>query len=494
MAREVLENEEDAIKMADKMTKRDLKDGIQTVQYQINTLMSTNGQSPFVTLFMHIEDGDEYEKETAMIVEEILKQRIEGIKNEAGVYVTPAFPKLIYVLDENNVHSNSKYYYLTELAAKCTAKRMYPDYISAKKMKELYEGNVFSPMGCVKEDETVKVFKDKESYSLNFKRLWEKMSNEYPVVDQETLSITKDKDNDYSYIDLQGQGYKIFDSRNNKYADIKKLIRNRNNNVWYEIKFTKEKSLIVTEEHPFTVIRNGKEISIQAKDLQKGDQINKAHGSLGDISDCDVLDFDKYVSVVNIEIVKAENEFSYDFETSTSYFDVSGVTSHNCRSFLSPWKNEDGEYQFEGRFNIGVVSLNLPQIAILADHNEEKFWEILDKRLELAKKALLLRYDLVKDTPSDVAPILWQHGAIARLKPGETINNLLVGGYATLSLGYIGIYEATKLIKGTSHTKNKEFALEIIKKLRESVDAWKEETNIGFALYGTPRQHWAYIS
>lgn len=312
MAKEVLENEEDAMKMADKMTKRDLKDGIQTVQYQINTLMSTNGQSPFVTLFMHIEDGDEYEKETAMIIEEILKQRIEGIKNEAGVYVTPAFPKLIYVLDENNIHSNSKYYYLTELAAKCTAKRMYPDYISAKKMKELYEGNVFSPMGC--------------------------------------------------------------------------------------------------------------------------------------------------------------------------------------RSFLSPWKNKDGEYQFEGRFNIGVVSLNLPQIAILAGQSEEKFWEILDKRLELAKKALLLRYDLVKDTPSDVAPILWQHGAIARLKPGETINNLLVGGYATLSLGYIGIYEATKLIKGTSHTKNKEFALDIIKKLRESVDVWKEETNIGFALYGTPRQYWAYIS
>lgn len=312
MAREVLENEEEAMKMADKMTKRDLKDGIQTVQYQINTLMSTNGQSPFVTLFMHIEDGESYEKETAMIIEEILKQRIEGIKNEAGVYVTPAFPKLIYVLDENNIHSNSKYYYLTELAAKCTAKRMYPDYISAKKMRELYEGNVFSPMGC--------------------------------------------------------------------------------------------------------------------------------------------------------------------------------------RSFLSPWKNKDGEYQFEGRFNIGVVSLNLPQIAILADHNEEKFWEILEKRLELAKKALLLRYNLVKDTPSDVAPILWQHGAIARLKPGETINNLLVGGYATLSLGYIGIYEATKLIKGTSHTRSKEFALDVIKKLRESVDAWKEETNIGFALYGTPRQYWAYVS
>ena len=297
---------EKAEEIAWKRTRKEVKDGIQTMQYQINTLMTTNGQAPFVTLFMHFMPGYEYEREAALIDEEILKQRLEGIKNEADVYVTPAFPKLIYVLDEHNVHPDSKYYYLTELAAKCTAKRMYPDYISAKKMRELYEGNVFAPMGC--------------------------------------------------------------------------------------------------------------------------------------------------------------------------------------RSFLSPWKDENGNYKFDGRFNMGVVSLNLPQIGILANGNEEKFWAILEKRLELAKKALLFRYELLKNVTSDVSPIHWQHGAIARLPKGAPIADYLVGGYATISLGYIGLYEATKLVTGESHTKSRDFAYKVIKTLRDHVDAWKKETNIGFALYGTPAE------
>ncbi len=297
---------EKAEEIAWKRTRKEVKDGIQTMQYQINTLMTTNGQAPFVTLFMHFMPGYEYEREAALIDEEILKQRLEGIKNEADVYVTPAFPKLIYVLDEHNVHPDSKYYYLTELAAKCTAKRMYPDYISAKKMRELYEGNVFAPMGC--------------------------------------------------------------------------------------------------------------------------------------------------------------------------------------RSFLSPWKDENGNYKFDGRFNMGVVSLNLPQIGILANGNEEKFWAILEKRLELAKKALLFRYELLKNVTSDVSPIHWQHGEIARLPKGAPIADYLVGGYATISLGYIGLYEATKLVTGESHTKSRDFAYKVIKTLRDHVDAWKKETNIGFALYGTPAE------
>ncbi|MFM1515639.1 anaerobic ribonucleoside-triphosphate reductase [Helcococcus ovis] len=298
---------EKAEKVAWKRTRKEVKDGIQTIQYQINTLMTTNGQAPFVTLFMHFLPGYKYEKEAALIQEEILKQRLQGIKNEADVYVTPAFPKLIYVLDEHNVNENSKYYYLTKLAAKCTAKRMYPDYVSAKKMKELYEGNVFGPMGC--------------------------------------------------------------------------------------------------------------------------------------------------------------------------------------RSFLSPWKDKDGNYQFDGRFNMGVVSLNLPQIAILSNQNEEKFFEILEKRLELAKRALLLRYELLKGATSDVSPIHWQYGAIARLKKGEKIDAYLENGYATISLGYIGVYEATKLITGKSHTKEgKDFALKVVTKLREACDKWKKETKLGFALYGTPAE------
>lgn len=289
-------------------TKKEVKDGIQTIQYQINTLMTTNGQAPFVTLFMHFDPNSELVKEAALIDEEILKQRIQGIKNEADVYITPAFPKLIYVLDEHNVHPNSEYYYLTELAAQCTAKRMYPDYISAKKMKEIYEGNVFAPMGC--------------------------------------------------------------------------------------------------------------------------------------------------------------------------------------RSFLSPWKNEQGKYVFNGRFNIGVVSLNLPQIGILAQGKEDAFFEILEKRLELAEKALLFRYELLKDVTSDVSPIHWQYGAIARLPKGAPIRPLLEGGYATISLGYIGLYEATKLIVGDSNTSEigHDFARKVMERLQNATETWRSKHNIGFALYGTPAE------
>ncbi len=289
-------------------TKKEVKDGIQTIQYQINTLMTTNGQAPFVTLFMHFDPSSELAKEAALIDEEILKQRIQGIKNEADVYITPAFPKLIYVLDEHNVHPHSEYYYLTELAAQCTAKRMYPDYISAKKMKEIYEGNVFAPMGC--------------------------------------------------------------------------------------------------------------------------------------------------------------------------------------RSFLSPWKNDRGEYVFNGRFNIGVVSLNLPQIGILSQGKEDVFFDILKKRLGLAEKALLFRYELLKDVTSDVSPIHWQYGAIARLPKGAPIRPLLEGGYATISLGYIGLYEATKLIVGTSNTSDEghRFARKVMERLHEATEEWRSKHNIGFALYGTPAE------
>lgn len=302
------EDFEKADKIAWERTKKEVNDGIQTIQYQINTLMTTNGQAPFVTLFMHFEPGFEFEKEAVLIQEEILKQRLQGIKNEADVYVTPAFPKLIYVLDEHNAYEDSEYYYITKLAAKCTAKRMYPDYVSAKKMKELYDRNVFSPMGC--------------------------------------------------------------------------------------------------------------------------------------------------------------------------------------RSFLSAWKNEDGKYQFDGRFNMGVVSLNLPQIAILSNSSEEKFFEILDKRLMLAKKALELRYKLLKEATSDVSPIHWQYGAIARLEKGEKIYKYLENGYSTLSLGYIGVYEASKIITGESHTSEigGKFALKLMQKLKNSCDIWKKETGLGFALYGTPAE------
>ena len=290
----------------------ELKSGVQTIQYQINTLMTTNGQSPFVTLFLHIDENDEYVEETVQIIMEILRQRIEGTKNEKGVYVTPAFPKLIYVLDEHNCLKGGKYDYLTKLAVKCSAKRMYPDYVSAKMMRENYEGNVFSCMGC--------------------------------------------------------------------------------------------------------------------------------------------------------------------------------------RSFLTPWKDENGNYKFEGRFNQGVVSLNLPQIGILAEGDEEKFWALLEERLALCFEALMCRHHALEGTLSNVSPIHWQYGAIARLKKGEPIDKLLHDGYSTISLGYIGLYEVTKLMTGVSHTdpKGTNFALRLMKRLRLACDTWKLETGLGFGLYGTPAESLCY--
>ena len=292
--------------------KEELAAGVQTIQYQINTLMTTNGQSPFVTLFLHLEPDDEYIEENAMIIEEILKQRMQGIKNEVGVYVTPAFPKLIYVLDEHNCLKGGKYDYLTKLAVKCSAKRMYPDYISAKKMKENYAGNVFSPMGC--------------------------------------------------------------------------------------------------------------------------------------------------------------------------------------RSFLAPWKDENGNYKFEGRFNQGVVSINLPQIGLAVGGDEEKFWKEFDARLEICKEAIMCRHYALLGTTSDISPVHWQNGAIARLKKGEKIDKYLYGGYSSITLGYIGIYELTKIMKGVSHTAKEghDFAIKVMKHMEEAVMRWKKETNIGFALYGTPAESLCY--
>ena len=292
--------------------KEELSSGVQTIQYQINTLMTTNGQSPFVTLFLYLNKEDPYIEYTAKIIEEIILQRYQGIKNEKGVYITPAFPKLIYVLDDFNNLSGGKYDYLTKLAVKCSSKRLYPDYISAKKMRENYEGNVFSPMGC--------------------------------------------------------------------------------------------------------------------------------------------------------------------------------------RSFLTCFKDENGKYKFEGRFNQGVVSINLPQIAIIADGDEEVFWKLLDERLELCYEALMCRHHALLGTVSNVSPVHWQYGAIARLNKGEKIDKYLKNGYSTISLGYIGIYEMTKIMKGVSHTDpvGEKFAIKVMKHLKSKCNEWKKETGLGFGLYGTPAESLCY--
>lgn len=310
MLKTIISNKEELKTTVDTLLQKELESGVQTIQYQINTLMTTNGQSPFITLFLNLDEEDEYAEEIALIIEEVLKQRIQGIKNEKGVYTTPTFPKLVYVLYDHNCLEGGKYDYITELAVNCSSKRLYPDYISSKEMKKIYEGNVFSPMGC--------------------------------------------------------------------------------------------------------------------------------------------------------------------------------------RSFLSPWKDENGEYKFEGRFNMGVVSINLPQIGIVSNGDEDKFWELFDNRLELCYEALMCRYHSLKGTLSDVSPIHWQYGGLARLESGETIDKLLENGYASISLGYIGLYELTKLMTGESHTKNPEFALRVMKRLKEATESWKAKTGLGFGLYGTPAESLCY--
>ena len=298
---------------------KEIKDGVQTFQYQINSMTTTNGQSPFLSVCLYLGETTEYKRELAMIIEEILKQRIVGMKNEKGVYITPAFPKLLYVLEEDNIHEDSPYWYLTELAAKCTAKRMVPDYISEKKMKEM------------------------------------------------------------------------------------KIDKNGNGNCY---------------------------------------------------------------------------------------------PCMGCRSFLTPYVDpKTNKSKYYGRFNQGVVTINLVDVALSSGKDKEKFWKIYDERLELCHRALQLRHERLARATSDVAPILWQYGALARLPKGASIHELLHNGYSTISLGYAGLYECVKYMTNQSHTDNgagKEFALEVMKKLNEKCNEWKEKENIDYSVYGTPIESTTY--
>ena len=294
--------------------RREIQKGVQTIQYQVITLMTTNGQAPFLTVFMYLNEArnPQEKKDLALIIEETLRQRYQGVKNEAGVWITPAFPKLIYVLEEDNIREGTEYFYLTQLAAKCTAKRMVPDYISEKKMKELKEGNCVPVMGC--------------------------------------------------------------------------------------------------------------------------------------------------------------------------------------RSALNPWKDENGNYKFYGRFNQGVVTINLVDVALSSNRDMDKFWEIFDERLALCYRALMCRHNRLKGTLSDAAPILWQYGAIARLKKGEPIDKLLYGGYSTISLGYAGLCECVRYMTGKSHTDPSAtgFALEVMRHMNDACARWTKETNIFFSIYGSPIESTTY--
>jgi len=307
-------SEEMVSRIVERRLHREIEKGVQTIQYQVITLMTTNGQAPFLTVFMYLNEAknEQEKKDLALIIEEMLNQRIQGVKNERGIYITPAFPKLIYVLEEDNIKEGCEYFYLTELAARCSAKRLVPDYISEKIMKRLKEGNCFPVMGC--------------------------------------------------------------------------------------------------------------------------------------------------------------------------------------RSALSPWKDEEGNYRFYGRFNQGVVTINLVDVALSSGRDMEKFWRIFDERLDLCYRALMCRHNRLKGTLSDAAPILWQYGALARLKKGEPIDKLLYGGYSTISLGYAGLCECVKYMTGKTHTdpSAKPFALEVMKYMNAACDRWKQETNIGFSIYGSPIESTTY--
>ena len=319
------ENDEHFDTILENMVIKDVEDGVQTFVYQLNTMSGTNGQSPFITLFMYLDDvpNGQEKDDLALLIQKILEQRIVGFKNKQGVYIAPAFPKLIYVLDEDNITEDSKYWYLTKLAAECTAKRMVPDYVSAKVMKKLKDGNVYTPMGC--------------------------------------------------------------------------------------------RSFLT----PAYVDKN------------------------------------------------------------------------------DPWKittKKKGVPKFAGRFNQGVVTINLPDVALSSDKDIEKFWYILDERLELCHRALRLRHERLRGVKSDIAPILWQNGAIARLKPGETIDNLLYNGYSTISLGYVGLYECVKYLTGKDHWVSEEeggaleFAQQVMQKLNDKCKQWKEIEHIDYSTYGTPQE------
>lgn len=450
----------------------ELKSGVQTIQYQINTIMSSNGQTPFVTLFLDIDPGSEYEEYNAMVVMEILRQRLEGLKNEKGVWVTPTFPKLVYPLYEENNLTGGRFDYVTELAVKCSAKRMYPDYISAKKMRETYEGNVFSCMGCVDGRESVK-WREKGSDKINesfIQDMWIHLSLRNTVQEQEP-------DSPHLYIDLEN--IEVYDTLRG-FVDCKRIIRNAYQSDWKIVHFSNGKQIKCTCDHPFFTLNHGR---LFASELSVGDSVYFNDGNNGTVE-------------VNIVEIESDNTvaYSYDVTTESDFFEVSGMYSHNCRSFLSPWKDENGNYKWEGRFNQGVVSINLPQIGIIADGDEDKFFKLLDERLELCKEALMCRHKSLKGTLSDISPIHWQYGGLARLKKGEVIDKYLENGYSTLSLGYIGIYEMTYAMKHVSHTtpEGEEFAVRVMKKLKAATDKWREETGLGFSLYGSPAESLCY--
>lgn len=665
-----------------------IKDGVQTIQYQLLTLLTTNGQTPFVTVFMYLNEikDQRLKDDYALIIEEVIRQRYKGVKNEKGVYITPAFPKLIYVLEEDNFKPGTKYFYLTKLALQCTSKRLVPDYISEKVMKEIKDGYVYSSMGCVDGQEIITYKFNDKLYVEAFERMWSRFSLLFPVKHQ-----YDDINNPNLYMDLLG--VQIYDTARNGFTNVYRLIRNISNK-WCDVNLSNGRRLLCTADHPFETNNRG---VVFAEKLQQGDSILinrgqyseekyninpelawtlgfmicdgcyqgativasiaaenedeieqrfinnlkmffdvniesdlKERGNKGTYKDlmsrsqfkgevqklqqyfismfggvnklnrqipnevfewsyssklafmAGMIDADGYINNspnnptvqigstnkelalqqmalaqamgmpasmyhnhynsrnpeairYRIEFVPTSDlinfvccgkkinnfvlnpvslqesrfnnisqvvsvrpiyktDYSYDVTTESEHFEVSGIYSHNCRSFLAPWYDQNGNVKFWGRGNMGVVTINLPHVAMSSDKDYDKFWKLFDERLELCHEALLCRYKRLKGTKSDVAPIMWQYGAIARLKKGETIDKLLVGGYTSISLGYAGLYECVKFMTGKSHTDPSAtpFAIEIMNYMNSKVAEWTKQDNLGYSIYGTPIESTTY--
>lgn len=684
--------------IVEKRLVKEIEKSVQTVQYQLVTLMTTNGQAPFITIFMYLNEAkNEQEKhDLALLIEEMLRQRIQGVKNEDGVYIAPAFPKLIYVLEEDNITEDSEYWYLTELAAECTSKRLVPDYISEKMMLEL-KGDVYTCMGCVDGKELVTYKIKNNLYVESFERMWRRLSDSFEIKHQYSEA------NPNLYMDLSE--VTIYDTEKG-FVETKRIIRNVSSE-WLDVDFSNGRRLLCTTDHPLT-LRDGR--NVHASELKLGDKIlinsnqyneesilfntDKAwllgfmlcdgcyqnnhvfasiaatgedeieekfsntftkyfglnvktilqeRGKKGTYKDlcaisdnnggiqyvtnyftskfgginkvnrqipnevfswnyeaklaffAGMIDADGYInshqnennfSTVQIgstnkelalqqmalaqsigipakiyhnhytkknpELIRYRVEFyptdelinyivckkkcdnyiesnvsgyaiesevikinsihkemySYDVTTSSEHFEVSGIYSHNCRSFLTVdrftdkvgnianAKNFDpNKHKYYGRFNQGVVTISLPDIAFSSDGDFDKFWEIFEERTELCHKALRARHERLLGTSSDVAPILWQHGAYARLKKHEKIDRLLYDGYSTISLGYAGLYECVKFMTGHSHSDEgigEEFGLKVMQALNDKCNQWKQAENIDYSLYGTPLESTTY--
>ena len=470
--------------------KKEIDDAVQTFNYQVNSMSTTNGQTPFLTVFMYLGETDEYKEELALLIEEFLHQRIRGLKNKAGAYVTPAFPKLIYVLEKDNITEDSKYWYLTELAAKCTAKRMVPDYISEKKMKELKVddkgiGRVYPCMGCVDHGElvTYRIKDDPEIYTEGIGAMWDRVADILPIHLQANLF-------DY-VIDTKGE-VEIFDHMEGRFVENYALIKNHSGN-WVDLRFSNGYRLLVTHDHPFET-SNG---VVYAEDLSEDDIIP----AIKNFNDLDFTDADDITyTTEKIHMVSkryiVHKDFSYDVTTETEHFTVSGIYSHNCRSFLTPYLDKEGNPKYYGRLNIGVVTISLPDLAFSSGGDMKKFWKLFEERTELCHKALQCRYNRFKGVKATVAPIVWQHGAFGRLKDDDDVTKLIDDGYATISLGYAGLYECVRYMTGESHTvkdsKGYKFGIQVMQALNDKCAQWRRAENLSYSLYGTPIESTTY--